>query len=72
MKTMEINVRAVYGFRSIGVGHTPLTKLFGFLNIPPPITENAHDGPSYSTKAASKQVVEKSMSDAAAKLRGTE
>ena len=31
MKTMEKNVRVVYGFRSIGVGHTPATKLFWFL-----------------------------------------
>ena len=26
MKIMEINDRAVYGFRSIGVDHTPLTS----------------------------------------------
>ena len=26
-KTIEFNVRAVYGFQSIGVGHTPHTKL---------------------------------------------
>ena len=38
MKTMEINVRAVYGFQSIGVDHIPLTKLCGFLNMPPPMT----------------------------------
>ena len=31
MKTMEINVRALHGFRSIRVGLTPLTKLCGFL-----------------------------------------
>ena len=33
MKTMEINVRAVYGFRSIGIGDTPLTKSCGLLNM---------------------------------------
>ena len=69
MKTMEINVRDAYGFRSIGVGHT---KFCGFLNMPPPMTKNAYDGLSYSVKVASKQVAEKSMSDAAARLRGTE
>ena len=41
MKTMEINVRAVHGFRSIEVGHTTLIKLCGFLNMPPPMTKNA-------------------------------
>ena len=66
MKTMEINVRAVYDFRSIGVGHTPLTKLCGILNMPPPMTQNAYNGLSYSIKVAFKQVAEKSMSDVAA------
>ena len=72
MKTMDINIRAAYGFRSIGVGHTPLGKLCGFLNMPPLMTKNAYDGLSYSVKIASKQVAEKSMPDAAARLRGTE
>ena len=71
MKTMEINVRAVYGFRSIGVGHAPLTKFCGFLNMLPPMTKHAYDGLSYSIKVASNQVVEKSVSDAATRLRGT-
>ena len=35
-KTMEINIRTVYGFRSIGVGYTPLTELCVFLNMTPP------------------------------------
>ena len=39
MKTKKINVRAVYSFRSIGVGHTPLTKLCGFLNMLLPMTK---------------------------------
>ena len=72
MKSIEINVRAVYAFWIIGVGHTSLAKLYGFLNMPPPTTKNACDGLSYWIKVASKQVVEKSVSDAAAKLRGAE
>ena len=72
VKTTEINIRAVYGFLSIGVGHIPLTKLCGFLNMPPPLTKNVYDGLSYSIKVASKQIAEKNMSDAAARLRGTE
>ena len=72
MKAMEFNARAVYSFQSIVVGHTPLSKLYGFFNIPPPVTKNAYDGLSYLIKVASKQVAEKSMSDAAARLRGAE
>ena len=71
MKTMEINVRTVYGFLKYRVGHTPLTKLCGFLNMPSAMSKNAYDGLSYSTKVASKQVAEKRMSDAATRLRGT-
>ena len=71
MKTMEINVRAVYGFRSIGVGHALLTKFCGYLNMPPPMSKNAYEGLSNSIKVASKAVAEKSMADAASRLRGT-
>ena len=61
MKTMEINVRVVYGFRSIGVNHTPVTKLCGIFNMPPPMTKNVFDDLSYSIKVVSKQVAEKSI-----------
>ena len=43
----------------------------GFFNMPPPMTKNTYDGLSYSIKVASKQVAEKSISDAAARLHGT-
>ena len=36
------------------------------------MTKNTYDGLSYSIKVASKQVAEKSMSDAAARLHGTQ
>ena len=48
---MEINVRAVYGFQRIGVGHTPLTKYCGFLNMPLPMAKNAYTGLCYSQKS---------------------
>ena len=64
---MEIDVRAVYTFRSIGVGHVPLSMLCGFLNMPPSLTKNEYDGLSYSIMVAPKQVLEKSMSNAAAR-----
>ena len=41
-----------------------------FLNMPPPLTENAYDGLSYSTKATFKQGVEKGTSDTTPRLRG--
>ena len=69
---MEINVRTVYGFRSIGVVHKLLTKLCSFLNILPPMTKNTYDGLFCSIKVASKRVAQKSMFDAAARLRGPE
>ena len=40
--------------------------------MPPLMAKNAYDGLSYSIKVASKQVAEKSMSDAALGLRATE
>ena len=40
--------------------------------MPPPMTKNAYDGLSYSIKVASRQVAEKIMSDAAARVRRTE
>ena len=44
IKTKEIKIRAICGFQSIGVRHTPLTKLCGFLNMPPPMTKSTYDG----------------------------
>ena len=38
--------------------------------MPPPMTKNEYDCQSYSIKVASKHVAERSMSDAAARLRG--
>ena len=72
MKTIEINVRAVYSFRSIRVGHTALTWLCGFLKMPPPMNKNAFDSLSYFVKFRSKQAAEKGMSNATVRLRGTE
>ena len=70
MKTMESNFWVIYGFQSIGVGHTSLTKLCNFLTMPPPMNKNEYDCQSYSIKVASKHVAERSMSDAAPRLRG--
>jgi len=58
-KTMEVNIRAVYGFRSIGIGHTLLTKLSGYLNMPPAMNKSSYDHMSKLIKVASKTVAEK-------------
>ena len=66
---LEINARAVYGTRSIGIGFSLLSKLCGFLNMPPPMTQTSCNNMSNIIKAASKSVAVKSISDAAACLR---
>ena len=68
-KSMEINIRAVYGFRRIGIGHSLLTKLCGFLNMPTPMAKESYDHTSNRIKLATKEIAEKSMSNAAAALR---
>ena len=57
-----------FGFRSIGVGDTPLTKSCGLLNMSSPWPKILYNGLSYPIKIAPKQVVEKRMSDATARL----
>ena len=66
---MEINVRAVYGCRSVGVGFSQMAKLFGYLNMPSPMTQATYDNLADGIKSACKVVAEESMSEAAAKLR---
>lgn len=68
-KSMEVNIRAVYGFRCIGVGYSLISKLCGFLNMPQPMAKESYDHLANRIKLASKTIAEKSMSDAAAELR---
>ena len=57
-KPFEINIRAVYGMRSIGGGHAALEKFCGFLNMPAPMTKNNYDKVSKNLKEAAKTVAE--------------
>ena len=50
MPTMEVNARAVYGFRNIGIGFALITKLCGSLNMPPPMTKSIYDDMSNKIK----------------------
>ena len=65
---MEINARAVCGTQRIGIGFLLLSKLCGFLNMPPSVTQTSYNNMSNIIKAASKSVAEKSMSDACSSL----
>ena len=69
-KYMDINLRAVYGFRAVGVGHTQIKKLCGYLNMPEPMSKESYQATSNFILAATKQIAENSMSEAAAEIRG--
>ena len=69
VNAMEINIRAVYGFRHIGIGFSLLSKLCGILNMPPPMAKSSYENMSNIVKSACKTVAEKCMSDAATSLR---
>lgn len=67
---MEVNVRAVYGMRAVGGGHTPLKKFCCYMDMPEPMNSLSYDNTSNEIKEAAKVVAERSMSDAAKDLRG--
>ena len=69
-KHMEVNLRAVYGMRAIGAGHSALEKLCCHLNMPHPMTSCNYNKISNTIKDTVKDVAEKSMADAAKELRG--
>ena len=69
MKPFEINIRAVYGMRTIGVDHTGLEKLCGMLNMPKPMTVKNFNNNSNMLRDAAKVVAEKSMVVAVNDLR---
>ena len=69
-KFMDVNLRAVYGMRAIGVGYIPLKKLYCYLNMPEPISSDNYDNISKTVKDLTKVVAEKSMVDAAKEVNG--
>ena len=58
---MEVNLRAVYGKRTIGLGYTPLKKLCCYLNMPEPMSSDDYDNITKTVKNVTKVVAEKSM-----------
>ena len=69
-KHMEINLRAVYGMRSIGVGHASLGKMCCHLNMPEPMNSKNYDKLSNTLRDAVKVVAERSVVDVFEELRG--
>ena len=68
-KFMEVNIRAVYGMRSIGVGHTPLKTLCLYMNMPEPMGNDNYNNIAKTVRDATKVVAEQSMADSAKEVR---
>ena len=62
MNPFEVNLRAVYGMRTIGADHASLEKLCGFFNMPKPMTVKNFTNISNSLHHAAKVVAQRSMS----------
>ncbi|XP_066932065.1 uncharacterized protein [Clytia hemisphaerica] len=69
-KFFDVNARSIYASRQIGGGHEHLKKFCTYMNMPPPALEGSYSKMTKKLKEAAKTVAEKSMSDAAAELRG--
>ena len=65
----DINIRAVYGMRSVGLDHSGLDKLCGMLNMPKPMTIKNFNNISSNLRDVAKVVAEKTMVDAIDELR---
>lgn len=63
---LEINQRAVYASRALGIGHAGLEKMCGFLNMPPPMTMSNYDKISDKFTIVAENIAEKSMHNAVA------
>ena len=55
--------------RAIGVGYTPLKKLFCYLNMPEPMSSDNYDNILKTVKDVTIVVAEKSMADAAKEVK---
>lgn len=69
MKPYEVNYRAVYATRSIGIDHSGLETFCGILNMPKPMTACNYNNISNIFRDAAKEVAEKSMNAAINDLR---
>ena len=69
MKAYEVNYRAVYASRTVGIDHTGLETICGILNMPKPMTATNYNNISFVFRDAAKEVAENSMKTAADQLR---
>ena len=69
MKPFEINYRAVYALRTIGVGYSGLEKVCDMFNLPKPMTQKNYDAVSRILGNSAKMAAELSMREAAEDLR---
>ena len=69
-KHMEVNLRAVYGMRAIGVEHKQLQKLCSHMNMPEPMNISSYNKVSCVLKDTVQVIAEKSMADVAEQLKG--
>ena len=69
MNPFEVNLRAVYGMRTIRADHASLEKLCVFFNMPKPMTVKNFTNISNSLHHATKVVAQRSMSTAMNELR---
>ena len=65
----DVNIRAVYGMRSIGADHASLEKLCGFFNMPKPMTPKNFTNISNNLRDAAKTVAKRSMLSSIEELR---
>lgn len=69
-KFFDVNARSIYASRQIGAGHEHLKKFCTYMNMPSPVLKGSFSKMTNKLKEAAKSIAEKSMNDAAAKLRG--
>ena len=65
----EVNRRALLAARNIGVGHQGLTKFAAVMNMPQPMSKNAYRNATKTVHKAAKEIVTKSMSEAASQTK---
>ena len=54
-KLYDVNIRAIYECRQVGIGHENLTKLCCYLNMPEPMLSNNYQNISPKLKEAAKR-----------------
>ena len=69
MKTLEVNMRAVYAMRTVGLDHTGLDKLCCMMNLPKAMTVKNFNRISDTLSDAAKHVAETSMNNAVVALK---